>query len=643
MGIMNFLLNNLFDIIFFICFCIFFLVYFFCISLKHFAIGKERKKEIDNLRSILKYIIHDGVHVSILETDFVEPCGKSVSNQITRNTNVFFFLIFSSMFFPFVVKINFLTPLYSIIGISLFVFLIHLFSFRTISKNLNNNIKYFYQQLTQQPKKQDFMFKLFIRSIYITPFTFRHVWWFVLIFGFVNVQYETLKLYGTLYIFDFSSKEISDFLQEFLQLLIISTIAYIATNILRELQALREGYRNVAGKIENLTTMIPKIEEAIVKADTALGASAYGSGILKFLESLKEHSKEANEFLRVSSNVTENIQNEIAHELLDPTVQLALLSAKTNLLYNQLNRNIILTPWSNLGRISRFLMKDIKEMLDRDNENIENIEIYALQLKTPLQFLEKYAPDDPATKEDKEWIEFINENILDKDKITLKRYFAAINGTSDLKDDYDSIEREREKPQEYFSLIWEKDVMNDKGKPLPLRAKDKAIAVKDGLGNRYYVYDDETIEKELNDDITSAVIQRAKGGEAVLNEKTVSDILGTTIHKEKSCFIRIFADNGNTKDEYHSLLLDEKFHKLIDYLAIRKRNKDNGKMEWIFCVRSLYDADFDTAKIEFLHEMANGWGDYKDKLEKIFIDEESAPKNKLEELPLKNSKQTDKN
>lgn len=94
------------------------------------------------------------------------------------------------------------------------------------------------------------MFKLFIRSIYITPFTFRHVWWFVLIFGFINVQYETLELCGTLYIFDFSSKEISDFLQKFVKLLIVSTIAYIATNILRELQALREGYRNVAGKIE---------------------------------------------------------------------------------------------------------------------------------------------------------------------------------------------------------------------------------------------------------------------------------------------------------------------------------------------------------------------------------------------------------
>lgn len=365
--------------------------------------------------------------------------------------------------------------------------------------------------------------------------------------------------------------------------------------------------------------MIPKIEEAIVKADTALGASAYGSGILKFLESLKEHSKEATAFLDVSSKVTKNIQEEITHVSLDPVAKLALLSANTNLFHNQIgtgnDKKTILTPWSNLGRISRFLMTDIKEMREKDKMNIDDIEIYALQLKTPLKFLEKYVPVEEDKKgKDTEWIEFINENILDKHRIKLMRYFAAI----DDKVNNGSIEI---RPQEYKHLLW-------------------GDVAKECLKNKYYVEKD--IETKIDrKEMDTPVIYNKNDQSGNLEEKTVSEILGKTIHKEGHCFIRIFDDEGkrkkDNKDDYHSLLLDEVFNKLIDYLAIRKRNKNNGKMEWIFCVRSLYDEDFDAAKIEFLHPIVNDWIAIKDKLESIFDPEGKDGAGIRKQLPLENS------
>lgn len=626
MGIMSFMLSNLQDILIplfvLIASACFFYYIFFWSSIKRFTEDAKGRDKC-NLVSILKYIIDNGVHLSVIETDYAEPCGKLVANHITRTTNAFFIFLFVIVFIPFLF-VTFKLHMVLLFFISVFLLLVLMVrycSFAWFHWKIKNHVIY----LTHQMGKDSTMerkFKVFMRSIFITPFTLRHVWWFVLVCGLVNVQYETVEFVKkenlNVSVLIASGPALGYFLQNFMKLLIISTIAYIATNIIAELMALRERYRIGSEEVKDMNNLLkeyaPRQKEEAERAISTLKASSYGSKILEFLEKLSTHNEKAVDFLDVSAKFTEKMRDEIT-AISDSSVRLSLLSARTSLFHNQLRtdqnnntvlNNIILTPWTNLGRISRFLMKDI---IKAYKEPCQQFEIYALQLKTPLLFLQKYAPDNPDNIGDvnKDWVEFINENILDKDKITLKRYFAAINTSSGNDDSSDSVTK-KAYPQEYFHLMWNKK-------------KNKSKTVAEGLSEKYYVPNEETIKNDLKNNKKTTVILKANGGKADLNSKTVSEILGTIIHQKHHCFVRIFKDIGDVQDEYHSLLLDRS-NKLIDYLAIREKNNDNNG-KWIFCVRSLYDEDFDTAKIEFLYSGVDGWDDEMKKLESIFINVQS--------------------
>ncbi len=222
MGIMSFMLNNTLVIVILLIFGLYFLYFG---PLKYFA-KDDKEKNIESLVKILMDIIDNGVHLSILETDDAEPHGKHISNQVTETTNIFFVFLFLSMFAPLLVeqKSHVLTPLIIVFSSVILVYLVRFVCSLLIRKE-DKIADYLEKQIKQNSLStpeylQDLKFKVFIRSIYITPFTLRHIWWFVLMFGFINVQLETLERakIGTICMLrpDFPSDASSYFLKSFI-------------------------------------------------------------------------------------------------------------------------------------------------------------------------------------------------------------------------------------------------------------------------------------------------------------------------------------------------------------------------------------------------------------------------------------------
>lgn len=95
-------------------------------------------------------------------------------------------------------------------------------------------------------------FKAWKRLVFISPFTFRHLWWWVLISGIVTVE------------LGYSSEETPTALGiSLMRAVIMSVIAFIATNIIRELLHLRQGYLQAIERVELLSSSVDRLGKLI--------------------------------------------------------------------------------------------------------------------------------------------------------------------------------------------------------------------------------------------------------------------------------------------------------------------------------------------------------------------------------------------
>ena len=149
----------------------------------------------------------------------------------------------------------------------------------------------------------------------------------------------------------------------------------------------------------------------------------------------------------------------------------------------------------------------------------------------------------------------------------------------------------------------------------PLTAPERKVINEDPDLNRVF--------EELKKEGGSLEVSLISDNSDIGSEISLRELLNSVIHKKDSCMIRKF-----NKKELNDLLIDnhktnsheEPTNKLIDYLAIRKQKGDNAG--WLFCVKSIYDKDMDTAKVEFLYDKNipdSYWESTKKKLDEIFF------------------------
>jgi len=610
--------NKLFFILIFLVPLVIFLLIYFRRNNRIITFGdvgteEEKNSNINEKVDVINEVLHFGLHISTLETEFGKN-GKFISRQAIKNTNIFYFIIFIYSFLPFFLKdlccFNipwFLIPISLAIIIFVFIIIFRWIIERKVRSKIRSNNNYFVKLF--QKDGNHFWGKVFINQMTVVPFSIKHIWWLILIFGVINVQYDTLEEFSkqrdfskSLYIIDgsFDTEMFNFYLEGFLKTLIISLVAYIITNVIREITLLREKYIEGTEHVKGLNKQLGNSKKDFKKISDTIDATTFGATILEFQDKFTNARSpvtklitKANRFIKETSELTKSMNSSIEQDD-DKFIQMGILSARISLIINQSKRikeghkGSILTPWVNLGSISKYLMDDIYSLANRNNKSIE---IYALQLKTPKQFIiEKYINHNNLINRDDtdEWREFVNENIINKrkKKINIKRYFAKINP--------DLIENVNERPEEYVDLLSTGDSLDDE---LFIKTESRDI---------------------INHNKKAQVIFQSI--EDNTEPKSLKVILGEHVHKKNNCFIRIFDTNEL------ELILETSGNgykpKFIDYLAFCETDTENNQKEWLFCVKSLYDKGFDAAKVSLIskNDTCPIWSVLKDNLSRVFLD-----------------------
>ncbi len=611
-------------------------------SKKFNSLSKEGKNEVIQ---ILSQLIEIPFSIAGIENDF-KDFGKKTVREITRSTvySLVVILIFIQLtltFFWLSKGINYLntnwgTILFHPFSTAVWPYLVF-FLFQKVylkikqpkfkkdgdenkyaeallngSIRCNNLVKYFYK---------------------VIPFTFRTIWIWTLIFGVATVfTADDLSI-------DIHSKinpsSFNLLTSGLLKAIIISIIAYIATNIIHELLQLREQYvkgldemRSLEETIESSNDEMKSLKDTIgnssnvmsgllEQSKTALNYADASHSITEFIDNANDEiiKTQALNYVDALASLTKAMTSKIKH--IDNKIHLSLLSSYKSLLDDQAKRTIegkpILTTWNNLGTISKNLVKNIHGNF-RNGDGYELV-FYALQLKSPALFVNAYFEPNNS-----EWIEFINFNIINNH---VNRYFAVINDSVNTwvrNKIIDSLKVGTEKNSNIFKefpYYNELDSISENKIKLTINSID-------------YYYNKNRIDTLKNSKERTEELLFLETPNDNFEKIALKELLNNVIHEEGTCMIRKFNEN-----ELKDLLIDNEINasnkdytdKLIDYLAILKQNND-GTSEWVYCVKSIYDKDIDTAKVEFLFGKDSSeenatfnkhWENTKKKLDEIFF------------------------
>ncbi|ACF44232.1 hypothetical protein [Pelodictyon phaeoclathratiforme] len=599
-------------------------------SIKYNNTKEESQK--NEIVIILSHFIENPFSISGIETEY-KHFGKKAIREITRNTIYFLVVLMiaqiSLNFFWLCRGESFLNTNFSKIffhpfSVAVWLYLIPIlicWFFLFLTRKLKNKSvdEYSKYLLSIENSKFKNALKSLIKYLYtIIPLTFRTIWIWTLIFGIATVfTTENIKI-------DFNSQvDINAFnilSSGLLKAIIISIIAYIATNVIHELLQLREQYVEGKDEMKSLKESIEiantEMHHLLEQSKVALKYVDTSNSITKFLNDTKNKgtgiSSEAFKFVAGIASLTEGMTSKIAHD--EEKVLISLINSYNSMLGNQSRRvsdgDSILTTWNNLGTISKNLVETTLS-----NPKIFNgyeISFYALQLKSPYQFIQKYFEPN-----NKEWMEFINFNIANNH---VNRYFAVIDETvmKDLnKEFYDNLKCGNGNFTIFKNTPYLREVESI-----------NATNVSKNLDDIFF-YDEQQIKSLQSNPKKYGDKLLFQNSAANRKEIKLKDLLNDVIHKTGSCMIRNF-----NKIELNKLLTDtndntttreKPTNKLIDYLAIRIENTTTKDEEWLFCVKSIYDEDIDTAKVEFLFKkdgdktQNKNWEKTKEQLNEIFF------------------------
>jgi len=445
------------------------------------------------------------------------------------------------------------------------------------------------------------------RFLFFSPFSYRFIWWWTLIVGIASAEMEyfvQLRSSPDQHI----ALHPSDLGISFMRAIIVSVIAYIATNIIRELLYLREYYIEGKDEARGLSRLLKKfspiINETYGVLTAAVGVLGTGVKLKDFAGPQRSHQnapfrEQSDKFLK---NISDQIDNFVKQldEALDQHVKLWLIVTLNTYIETQrrilnTDQKHLLTRFSDLARITRELVAATYPSF-KINDIDEGIEFFALLVIPPEKFLNF---TDKKYMGDCDWESYLSGNIkAASGGVRQNRYFLSIRAPAfDLSKSEEAYELCHDFIKEQlkrFVQLKEQQFEINSDDSRPIKAPCKETVSISGVERERYV-----IEKEKRTD-----------GEW----QSLGTVIGTIYHVPGSCYIREFS-----KDEYEQHLIDDKGSKKpLDYFAIKKNEV------WKLCLQTRYDKSFDIADIEIYHDemkdpvLQNKWADLKNKLDLLF-------------------------
>lgn len=421
------------------------------------------------------------------------------------------------------------------------------------------------------------------RLVTISPFSIKTLWIWVVIIGiysaFLRQDISVIAAAVSAGVPPpdnlLASIKTDEFFLDFLRTMMLSIVAYIATNVITDLLELKEEYvrgkNSIREENEKVLNVVRYVEIAVSSTKSKMDDVVHNiknQGFFKPIQAAYENfekemarkypsrnEKIDKSFSKYSDQVSGQInllaQNLTGNSTIDLWILYGLNSAE-EIRINQIRKNnSITTSFEIFGNIVAACIEGVGK------EELKNTEIYTVFALPPNRFLD-YNNGDKLSEY---WIKYLKRiREAARDNIKIYRHFLSFKENKEaIKNLYST---------EALDLSYDK--------------------VKERLGDFYLVdqvgcvvYDEQNkrYEKVESED------SRPK--------KTLQDILVNEYHCKDGCKIIKVDLEKKCKD----VLFGVEYKKPIDYFAIKSDTN-----EWLFCFKAFYDKDLKLAIVEFWHD-----------------------------------------
>lgn len=482
------------------------------------------------------------------------------------------------------------------------------------------------QKRLENLEKRRVMYSFTKTSIYVKPFRFQYVWWWILIVGVVSANADYISK-GHEYTFnpsDLNSKVFLDFAATISKSLIISILAYIASNIIRELLTLRDKYDDTNKQVDKLSKTIVGNEEKIkghydqineIFKNQALG-KALGKLSEKIIESNLDHSLQTSvsDFQKALVTQVENINKKLStkNDLINFWI-VSALGSYTSIETDKFNDNGKLV--TNYKIFAKLLKTTLRRLLESDSFKSSKFEfeIYSICILSPERYLNykevRESQDKCERYADNDWDEYLKINreaaITSSPSIKQNRHFISINTSESLLNEL-STEFDINELRNLKS-----DTVKAELNSMFLRGVDDTV-FKTTLAPGIHRY-------QCNKYFNSEDWEKEKFAQSSYTETRLGDLLNEVYHKRDLCQVIEVKIESKDTAILDGLILDKETKKPIDYYAIR----DTKTNEWLVSFKGPYDESFDVIELQILSKddtnHANAWNEEVKRLDSIFI------------------------
>lgn len=418
---------------------------------------------------------------------------------------------------------------------------------------------------------------------YLRPFRFQYVWFWILIIGVVSAVADYIPKAS-------QDGKFTEMLISIGKSLLIMILAYIASNIIRELLSLRDDYSKSAKDFTNIKSELTKASSQVEELRRTLDLKEIDDEYKKFIGHLNEEvdsynvlEKTKNEFKQSLKSLFESFDNKITKNSLS---DFWLVSGLANYIKinSELfkNENLIVTKFEIFAELLKNCLQSLIQAKQK-NSNLK-FEIYSTIVLPPDRFF-NYSPNKI---EQERWQEYLTINkTATLNGINQHRHFVSFA---------DSINT-----LSYGNTNFVRDSNDADVKPL----------ISDKFKKKLNEYLENTSDGSLktNDDLQYIVCETNTG-----QCQKISSAIQAYHCPECAKVIEINLTAENI-DSFFQVLIDKKTLKPIDYYGIKQDN------EWIFCFKAVYDNSYNTAALWLLNSKNERWKEITNELSTIFSKE----------------------
>lgn len=437
---------------------------------------------------------------------------------------------------------------------------------------LDENTSNLASRLEKSNSDNSILFRFWRRCFLIAPLTYRHIWWWTLVFSFAiaGAEFDAAK-----------PTAFNDLLISLLKGIIISAISYIASNIIRELVSLRQGYDRTSQEVQRTAKLagdaaftLGEFQKlaADTRHDVKIAIGYANLGIL--LQTLKIKSSGGTQLKAQSDRFLDNVQGYVATFLKQidrPSSSLQLMVTALMNLYLENEKRVlnttqkhIITRFEVLGKSVGEIVKTVTSWSETENQARASIEYHALLVMPPDQFLqgpEKNSTDD----KDNRWDSYLESNHeAAMKKVKQFRHFLSIPNA----ESWGRTNGESVSPPDLSHLDSIKVWRSCLDQVAVTEAGDPKV---EWSPHRF------SIAPSFPKEVT---------------HRSVAEVIAKFYHTDGCCFVRELSYQNAMEQR----LVHERTLRPYDYFAVREDDK------WVLCLQSIYDERIDVVDIELFFE-----------------------------------------